>query len=248
LTREFRTFYIATGRPITRPSFADDTRSLLKKQYIRVAKAFSNEMRLAENPEKSFLSTKQEGEDEEFTEIVDAALLLYINQQLPGRSAALDQTTVNDMNSSIQEAQTTLAEEGSAITNLSVGTLASKNLNRKFAGRVTTINMTETQFMAESTKAIEAVVVDSEGDVDIANILGAAAVALLAAKKSWASILDGKTRRGEFDHVRADGQKVKIGQPFTVSGEKLKFPSDSSLGASIGNTAGCRCSALYSLL
>jgi HK97 family phage portal protein len=43
-------------------------------------------------------------------------------------------------------------------------------------------------------------------------------------------------------HIEADGQEVPVDQAFDVGGESLKFPGDTSLGASAGNTVNCQCS------
>lgn len=67
-------------------------------------------------------------------------------------------------------------------------------------------------------------------------------------QKVWLSTKDSRTRRppeSEFDHVHANGKKVDINDSFEVSGEKLNFPGDSSLGASAGNTINCRCTMYY---
>jgi len=247
IVRSFRAVYVATGSVIVPESFENDTRSLLKKQYIRTSKAFSNEMRLAQEIPKSLPEAKQEELTQQESEAVDAALLLFINRITPERSQLIDQTNVTDMNDSIREAVNQLVQENRPLTDAAVGALAAVILKRKFDGRRTTIAMTETQFMAESTKAIEAAVVSSEGRINVGDILPAIGIAALAGNKSWASILDGNTRTGQFDHVQADGQRVPMSQPFIVSGESLMFPSDRSLGASAGNTINCRCSSLYSL-
>jgi len=47
-----------------------------------------------------------------------------------------------------------------------------------------------------------------------------------------------------FNHVAADGQVRAIDKPFLVSGEKLMYPGDVSMGASPGNIVNCRCSSL----
>lgn len=67
--------------------------------------------------------------------------------------------------------------------------------------------------------------------------------------KMWVTTLDERTRRGErgFNHARAHLQTVPINQPFIVSGQSLMNPGDTTLGASIGNVAGCRCVTLYPL-
>ena len=59
----------------------------------------------------------------------------------------------------------------------------------------------------------------------------------------WDSQGDSRVRTGTFDHLRADGNTALPDGPFTVSGEKLMFPGDESLGASKGNVKNCRCSA-----
>jgi SPP1 gp7 family putative phage head morphogenesis protein len=52
----------------------------------------------------------------------------------------------------------------------------------------------------------------------------------------WISTNDGRVRP---DHKRADGQKVKLGEPFNVGGAKMRRPSDPAGGAA--NVINCRC-------
>jgi hypothetical protein len=75
--------------------------------------------------------------------------------------------------------------------------------------------------------------------------------------KVWSSVQDARTRRPDqrgYDHYTtwnpetgagAHKQVRLIHEPFTVSGEQLMFPGDSSLGAGAGNLASCRCSLDY---
>ncbi|MDX2308071.1 MAG: hypothetical protein NW216_07530 [Hyphomicrobium sp.] len=62
--------------------------------------------------------------------------------------------------------------------------------------------------------------------------------------KVWNSLLDGREREA---HRLAHNQSQLVENPFEVGGEVLRFPGDSSLGASIGNTINCRCWADYYL-
>lgn len=55
----------------------------------------------------------------------------------------------------------------------------------------------------------------------------------------WDTIMDGNERPC---HRRANGQIVKIGEPFQVCGELLMYPTDTSLGATAKNVIRCRCS------
>lgn len=68
--------------------------------------------------------------------------------------------------------------------------------------------------------------------------------------KEWVSTLDARNRganpKSIFDHLRPDGQITAQDQPFQVSGELLKYPGDSSMGASAGNTINCRCASVAS--
>ena len=63
--------------------------------------------------------------------------------------------------------------------------------------------------------------------------------------KEWISTLDSRTRQDGFDHVVADGQIKQRDEPFIVSGQSLRWPVDSSLGASAGNTIQCRCTLAF---
>lgn len=68
--------------------------------------------------------------------------------------------------------------------------------------------------------------------------------------KEWVSTLDIRNRganpKSAFDHLIPDGQVVANDQAFEVSGERLQFPGDGSLGASAGNVISCRCSSVSS--
>ncbi len=56
--------------------------------------------------------------------------------------------------------------------------------------------------------------------------------------KIWRTFLDGQTRQS---HRNVNGDEVGIDENFTVGGETLPAPRDSSLGASAGNIINCRC-------
>lgn len=60
------------------------------------------------------------------------------------------------------------------------------------------------------------------------------------ATKVWLATNDSRTREA---HRRADGQRAKISEPFTVGGAPLRFPGD-PLGPA-DETVNCRCSVAY---
>ena len=64
--------------------------------------------------------------------------------------------------------------------------------------------------------------------------------------KQWVSQMDGKTRtppRSRFDHVAADGERVRLDEFFRRTGESLMHPIDTR--GSVANTVFCRCSVMY---
>ena len=56
--------------------------------------------------------------------------------------------------------------------------------------------------------------------------------------KEWITAIDGREREA---HRAADGSIVDMDEPFTVMGERLRFPGDTSLGATAPNVIQCRC-------
>jgi hypothetical protein len=57
-----------------------------------------------------------------------------------------------------------------------------------------------------------------------------------ALDKVWVSLMDGRQRDA---HGAAHGQRRHLDQHFMVMGDRMNFPGDSSLGASLSNTINC---------
>lgn len=62
----------------------------------------------------------------------------------------------------------------------------------------------------------------------------------LDAKRIWGTVGDDLVRGS---HLAADFEEDE-GGIFTVQGEQLRFPGDTSLGASASNVIKCRCGAI----
>lgn len=60
--------------------------------------------------------------------------------------------------------------------------------------------------------------------------------------KEWSSMRDNAVRHA---HELAEGQIQLVSRPFVLGDDRLMFPGDGSLGASLGNIVNCRCSALF---
>lgn len=109
-------------------------------------------------------------------------------------------------------------------------------LSQLFDGRTDTILITTVQSASEGTKQT---VVESYSDA-----LRAVDPSLTGAVKIWVTKMDDKVRES---HQLANFQTQPSGTPFTVQGEKLNYPGDGSLGASLDNIINCRCVSVFTL-
>lgn len=131
-------------------------------------------------------------------------------------------------------------EASDTMSTSDIPTLASNMFLTVQRARAASMACTETQWAAERSKGIEVQVLIGEEDGE--------AKADVEAFKVWRSQGDSRVRTastGGFDHLSPDGQKVPTNEVFTVSGQRLRWPGDVALGASLGNIIGCRCSAIY---
>ena len=71
---------------------------------------------------------------------------------------------------------------------------------------------------------------------------GAIATGLIL-EKEWMATND--PPRVRDTHADADGQRQAMDAAYSVAGEALGFPGDTSLGASAGNVINCRCTETY---
>ena len=59
----------------------------------------------------------------------------------------------------------------------------------------------------------------------------------------WISANDSRTRVKRFNHLSANGETVKIDDPFINTGEEMAYPGDSA--GSAGNVINCRCQEIF---
>ena len=218
---------ISTGTTLRASKYAPQWVALLQKHYTRVQKAFNGVVKD---------STKQSEQDDE----VSAALLLWAELNSKESGGEIINTTQNNMDDAITQARQSFSDEGNySYTTRELAVLSAVMLDRKFKGREETIAITETQGAAESTKLIEAY-----------SIAGLSPVAVVTREpvrktedtKKWFDDNGPNVRDGHHAYQVA---VVKINDPFIVNGERLMYPRDMSMGASIANIVNCHCSAEY---
>jgi len=62
--------------------------------------------------------------------------------------------------------------------------------------------------------------------------------------KIWIMRADAHVRRKRFNHSEPNGMIRPNRHPFAISDERMMFPGDLSLGASLENVLGCRCMSI----
>ena len=234
-------FYTATGLLINADIYQKQTETLLERHYKRVIRNFINEGKYSyrKSLEAKGIEYKQEQEEEDEKIKATSVLiaLAFVESIVQRRALQLIETTNDNIKDTAAKATKKAKESGTKVHDE-----INKGLDRAFKSRYAMIALTETQFMAERSKNIEAAVISRNGNVDPSSINDGVVTGNPDVKKEWAAILDDRTRGG---HAMADGQTQNMNDPYIVNGEYLMYPSDTSMGASLGNIINCRCSSLY---
>lgn len=240
ISRSIRPVLRVTGRVPSLQSFNDDLVEILTKHYTKVAKEFKGDTVTTLTKSSSVdIEIKQETIEaiaDETEDLVDEALVSIIALRAPRQARFILNTTEQDLRDSVQKVSVAAATEGETLTLAEQGRRAARDFNSKIPGKVDGISTFETQAMAEETKQTEAQVLIGQGAV-----VGGVSIALIM-NGEWNAIIDEVTRDS---HVVADGQIRKAIQPFMVQSQLLRFPGDTSLGATLDNVMKCRCAKRF---
>lgn len=227
ISKDVGVFWTATRSIPSLDTFNLELVAILRDHYRAVARAFSKTTRSSLKSHES-LEIKQE-------ENIDKDIVDYINTHSQQQSNFILRTTEKDLRKTSRNVIATALFGEVVLTPAQVGKQIEKDFNESSENRIDTIAVTETQTPSEAIKFIEA-----------AGVASAFAIAQGTQQmfKTWNTVLDEKTRAS---HVQADRQRVPANQPFTVQGQRLKVPGDTSLGATLDNVIHCRCSAIYNV-
>lgn len=241
MARDFEKFYAEKGAMFDLSIYADKWRKLLLNHYKDVQDEFmglaSEELDLQMSKDKLLLFL--------------LALQIMREQRANASSRQIIDTSTEQIQESVDKAQLQIQQEGIAANDGLVAALAFEIFGRKIESRATTIAMTETQYAAETTKNVEADCLTNnrnnflaqavEKDASLA-VSSYMANAPISYEKEWLSALLPTTRPA---HAAAHGQKVAPNELFYVGGEYLKYPGDTSMGATAGNVVNCYCCVRY---
>lgn len=215
---------VAAGVTLRADKYDAQVQAMLEQHYRRVQKAFRGEA----------------GVDIQDENAVFSALILWAVTNARDSVAYFVSTTQDNMDGALRYARQAMSDAGMTdLTDRDTAAVMDVMLARIFAGRVSTVAVVETQKSAESTKLIEAY--DSAG-LDPLGVVDGSSVIGVTHTKEWVTVGDSRVRPA---HRIADGQTRVITDPFNVMGQKLMYPGDTSLGATMENIVNCRCSAVY---
>lgn len=171
------------------------------------------------------------------------------------QSGFIMQTTQKQLEESYFQAESQSGEFGSELSTEQIASDATDMYTEKSKSRPNEIAVTETQAVAEKAKYEEANAVaytlssDTTGAIETApaefyNPLEGEDLTDLKGYtiKYWVTMSDNLVREA---HQAAEGQVQFADEPFTVMGEELMMPGDTSMGASAANICNCRCTAVY---
>lgn len=249
-------FYSANGQIQSIQEYEQELTVILKKSYREVSKFFS------EHYDREMQNQKDDGDNSELLVFLillrkraTSDIFIQIDKEIkriaPLHSAQILKTTQNIIVSELEKADAALSGSGEFPTNKEVVDEAAPVIRERNRTRAGNIPETEVGTAAGIGSGAEDDIFDTAIDnqkknPNIDEVLKPEVLEdfiALELIKTWMSILDKVTREA---HLDAHGQEVDVHEPYTVGGEKLMQPLDSSLGASIGNIVNCRCNSISS--
>lgn len=212
--------------------FDGDLAELLGLHYQKVGSVFSESV--SNDLPEDVAITDQENDE------IASALAVFFLTRAQEQAKAINQTTQMNASEAHGEALDIArieAQRGNAFSQQEIATTAGAFLALKLRRREEGIVSTETQATAEASKGVTVSVLAGAGAAILAGVTKPTGI-----DKEWVTVGDDLVRP---DHVDADGQLREINQPFIVGGERLRWPGDTGLGASIGNIINCRCGSIH---
>lgn len=249
-------FYTASGTLQNFSDYEQELTVLLKRSYRETSKYFS------EHYDREMSNQQDEGDNSELLIFLillrkrtTSDIFIRIDREIkriaPVHAAQILRTTQNVIVSELAKADATLSGGAAFPTNAEVIDEAAPVIRERNRTRAANIPATEVGTAAGLGSQAEddifnAAINTQKKNPNLDNVLkpdDLKEFLALELIKTWISLLDSAVREA---HLNAHGQEVDVNEPFTVGGQKLMQPLDTSLGASLDNTIGCRCVSISS--
>lgn len=234
LVREVVRSLASTGSlPGVRNSSQEALEPILASHYAMVSTVFGDSART--KLPSSVVATPEENAE------IDAALAEIFARRATDQARIIAETDDDDAVTALGIArleQRRLVDEGEPMMSERELALATGAIfGRKLDGRASGIVSLETQAAAEGSKLTE---------IDV--LMGLVPFALGGSSspadvvKEWVTQGDSRVRD---HHLDVDSDQVDVTKAFTVNGQKLMYPGDTSLGATADNVVNCRCASIF---
>ena len=214
-----------TGSVPSATDFQGEWAATFLRQYRRVGRAFLPNQRRSKFY-GALIGVKQDLTQEENQTLV-AFFARWSREFGAQQSAFVTETNQKDYVTALQRAN----EEAAGAPPVVIAATAGIILRQLVKSREGAIANVQTQAPAEEAKRQEAVALGRADGKQEDEIV-----------KTWQTVGDADVR---IAHVAANGQQRTGNAAFSVGGEDLRFPGDTSLGASAANVINCRCAAIW---
>lgn len=231
IVQEFVKNLSRTGVIFDATQLNDELSGILNEHYFLTESAFSSRIRDAAPADIDF--------PDDVDDKITAALSSFFAARAPDQADRINQTTNDNMRDALDDATEEMQAallEGRRIEAGGMAAIAAASLGRRLRSREPAIVMFETQAAAEAAKLTEAQILLGESPTVV---VGSARKSNV--KKQWVTVSDSLVRQ---THRDADFTKADINDPYTVGGQQLMYPGDTSLGATLDNVINCRCSSV----
>jgi hypothetical protein len=226
---------IGSGRGV--PDLKETTKRELESEllahYLLTASQFSSTIR-GQLPKGAAMTSEE-------AELVDAEVQRYSEERAPAQVAIIAGTNqeqaIESASVAREEMRRLIAGGERSIGDRDEAMIAGAAFQRKLRGRTEAIAALETQAAAEAGKQIEVESLVRPG----AHVTGRVVEKLKKVIKEWVTQGDSRVRN---HHLKVDSTQVPANELFTVNGEKLMHPGDTSHGATASNIVNCRCSSV----
>lgn len=158
----------------------------------------------------------------------------YLNKRAVSISKELLDTTKQNLEDAYTYVDKLNAEQELGLTEAERDSMVMDSWQTRLDNRAETISVTETQNAYEKTKQTEGLGITERIARQGYNL-----------QKRWDATLDSRTRPA---HAMAHGQRVPVDSCYTVMGQQLEFPGDTSHGATLDNIINCRCSSQFVII
>ncbi len=234
IAKDFSKTYSKTGTLPNLMLHNMNLNNILDKQYNSTQNKFISQVRD---------SLGQPENAEEINDQIQSSAKAQKDKDVFITGQSIANTTHNSLQNAVKKVVVGAAIAGIFLSHRQVAKKARANFRDDYNGRLPSISVTQTQQAAEGAKYAEVNDLDRNNAI-FPHIIPSIALSKTTIKKTWITVLDSRTRHS---HVLADGQTVLFNEAYTVMGQKLKYPGDSSLGATAGNIINCRCSSVKSI-